>query len=40
MEVTRLFDTIYYQNEKFPQTISLTSLREGQMGTVQHQRYY
>jgi long-chain acyl-CoA synthetase len=29
MEVTRLFDTIYYQNEKFPQTISLTSLRDG-----------
>lgn len=29
MEVTRLFDTIYYQNEKFPQQISFTSERNG-----------
>ncbi|MEZ5009302.1 MAG: long-chain fatty acid--CoA ligase [Chitinophagales bacterium] len=30
MEITRLFDTIYYQQEQYPQKISITSLRDGQ----------
>lgn len=30
MEITRLFDTIYYQLEQYPQKISLTSIRNGE----------
>ncbi len=37
MEITRLFDTIYYQQEKYPQATCLTSVRNGKWETYSTQ---